>query len=467
MMIGKWHTLKTCGKIKSRDHQTTIPMNVQSLPRLYSNSTSPASIISDRAQGQTDLGAEMLADVLMADVLIVGGGIVGATLACCLVDQNLRVVVVDAVAPAAGLANKRAYALTLLTIDIFRSLGIWADLEPKVTGFHQICLSDAAHRTVVRFTPQDIGRSELGYVAEHRVILQGLYDRLQGAQQITWLAPAQVQGMDRAESSGWRLVTVGLPNGETLRLAAPLVVAADGANSALRRQAKIPTWGWKYWQSCVGFTVRCDRPHQHIAYEKFWSSGPFAMLPLTDQRCQIVWTAPHAEAADLANLSEPDFLALLAQRYGVPAQELHLETPRQVFPVRLMQGQTYRADRLALVGDAAHCCHPVGGQGMNLGIRDAAALAEVIVTAQHQGQDWGTKSVLRRYDRWRRWENWVILAFTDILDRTFSTTVWPVVWVRHLGLLGLHRFRFLRWGALHLMTGQFGRKPKLPKPSRI
>jgi 2-octaprenyl-6-methoxyphenol hydroxylase len=434
-----------------------IPMNVQSL--LYSNSTSKTSIIQSQFQSQAD----PLETDIVADVLIVGGGIVGATLACCLADQNLRVVVVDAVDPTAGLENKRAYALTLLTIEIFRALGIWADLEPKVTGFNQICLSDAAHKTVVRFTPQDIGRSELGYVAEHRVILQGLYDRLQGAKQMTWIAPAQVQGMEIAASSGWRSVTVGLANGETLRLKAPLVVAADGANSTLRRQAKIPTWGWKYWQSCVGFTVRCDRPHQHIAYEKFWSSGPFAMLPLTDQRCQIVWTAPHAEAADLANLAESDFLALLSHRYGVPAQELHLETPRQVFPVRLMQGHTYRADRLALVGDAAHCCHPVGGQGMNLGIRDAAALAELIVTAQRQGQDWGDQSVLRRYDRWRRWENWVILAFTDILDRTFSTQAWPVVWVRHLGLLGLQQFRILRWGALHLMTGQFGRKPKLSK----
>lgn len=439
-------------------------MNVKALPRLYSSLT-PLSSIADRptdAVTANALEAQALeSKALEADVVIVGGGIVGATLACCLADQNLRVVVIDAVPPTVGLKNQRAYALTLLTIEIFRALGIWSAIESKVTGFNQICLSDAEHKTVVRFTPQDIGRSELGSVAEHRVILQGLYDRLQSAKQMTWMAPAQVQGVEPSPRSGGRSIRVMLANGEMIRVETPLVVAADGANSALRQGAQIPTWGWKYWQSCIGFTVYCDRPHQHIAHEKFWSSGPFAILPLTDQRCQIVWTAPHAEAANLANLSEEDFLALLSHRYGVPAQELRLETPRQVFPVRLMQGHTYRAHRLALIGDAAHCCHPVGGQGMNLGIRDAAALAELIITAQQQGQDWGSAAVLRQYDRWRRWENWVILAFTDFLDRTFSTKAWPIVWVRGLGLLGLQRFPFLRWVALHLMTGQFGRKPKV------
>ncbi|MGA1411442.1 MAG: FAD-dependent hydroxylase, partial [Prochlorotrichaceae cyanobacterium] len=409
---------------------------------------------------ESDARSERVPEVYRADVVIVGGGIVGATLACCLADQNLRVVVVDTVPQSVGLKNQRAYALTLLTIDIFRELGIWSQIAPKVTGFTQICLSDAEYHTVVKFTPKDIGRSELGYVAEHRVILEGLYDRLGQATNITWIAPATVNHLEPLDSRG-QAVNLTLANHQSLRLEAPLVVGADGANSRLRQTANIGTWGWKYWQSCIGFTVQCDRPHQHIAYEKFWKSGPFAILPLTDHRCQIVWTAPHAEAAALAELGEAEFLALLAQRYGVQPQELHLETPRQVFPVRLMQGQTYIAERLALIGDAAHCCHPVGGQGMNLGIRDAAALAENILAAQQRGEDWGSRGVLQQYDRWRRWENWVILAFTDLLDRTFSTSFWPVVFLRHLGLWGLQRLPLLRWMTLHVMTGQFGRKPLL------
>ena len=435
-------------KNKTRDYSIIIPMNLQSLPRLYSNPADQASI--PQTQGQTHAGADVVADGV-ADVLIVGGGIVGATLACCLADQNLRVVVVEGMAPAATLENKRAYALTLLTIDIFRALGIWADLEPKVTGFNQICLSDAAHQTVVRFTPQDIGRSELGYVAEHRVILQGLYDRLQGAKHITWIAPAQVQGMEIAESSGWRLVTVGLPNGETLCLKTPLVVAADGANSTLRRQANIPTWGWKYWQSCVGFTVRCDRPHQHIAYEKFWSSGPFAMLPLTNQRCQIVWTAPHTEAAALANLSEPDFLDRLAHRYGVPAQELHLETPRQVFPVRLMQSQTYRADRLALVGDAAHPMLPYMAQGAGMAIEDAQVLVSL---ALKQVQS-GPLDVVDLFERYAqlRWARCARVQRKAIRNGQWFHASGLKAWIRDLGL--------------STMGGRVMDVPWLYKPHRI
>jgi 2-octaprenyl-6-methoxyphenol hydroxylase len=398
-------------------------------------------------------------DPIPADLVIVGGGIVGATLACSFARQGLRVWVVDVNPAVVGLKNQRAYALTLLTIDIFRGLGIWDDIKTQTTGFQEICLSDAQHPATVRFQPRDLGRWELGYVAEHRVILQALYQRIAQAQNIHWLAPAQVDSMTLEGTT--RQVKVTLPNGETLTLATPLVVAADGAQSPTRTAAGIKTWGWKYWQSCIGFTVKLDTPHEEIAYEKFWPSGPFAMLPLPQQRYQVVWTAPHAEAQSLVDLPEPEFLRRLAQRFNLPPEDIHLETPRRLFPVRLMQSQTYIAPRLALMGDAAHCCHPVGGQGMNLGIRDAAALAELLHHALDHHQDWGEGALLRRYDHWRRWENQVILTFTDMLDRTFSNTLGPIVLLRGLGLWGLRHFKVLRYLALRLMTGQFGRPPQL------
>lgn len=430
-----------------------------------------------------------------ADLVIVGGGIVGATLACALADQALQVVVVEAKPQGWGLENRRAYALTLLTADIFTGLGLWTALRSQITGFTQIALSDGFYSQVVKFIPQDLTqdlkRSELGYVAEHRVILQVLYDRLRSSKNVTWLAPAQVErvtypdqevsgrstsifgtsgsGTSGSGTSGSGTsiaqvnaqVNIRLANQETLTIETPLVVAADGSNSPLRQAAGLQTWGWKYWQSCIGFTVRGDRPHDHIAYEKFCTSGPFAILPLTDQRCQVVWTAPHEEAEALVRLNDEAFLEVLTQRYGTQGGALHLETRPQVFPVRLMQGKSYVRSRLALVGDAAHCCHPVGGQGMNLGIRDAVALAEVILHAQHKNEDWGSLRVLQRYDRWRRWENWVILAFTDFLDRCFSNEFPPIVILRRLGILGLCHIQPLRYFALLLMTGQLGRKPKV------
>ncbi len=399
-----------------------------------------------------------------ADVVIVGGGIVGATLACALADRSLRVVVVEAKPQESGLENCRAYALTLLSADIFTGLGLWTALRSQITGFTQIALSDGFYPQVVRFVPPDLKRSELGYVAEHRVILQVLYDRLRSSKNVTWLAPAQVLGVTYPASSIAQ-VKITIANQEILTIQTPLVVAADGANSPLRQAAGMETWGWKYWQSCIGFTVRGDRSHHNIAYEKFCSSGPFAILPLTDQRCQVVWTAPHQEAEALVKLSDDAFLEALTQRYGTQGGALHLETRPQIFPVRLMQGKSYVQSRLALVGDAAHCCHPVGGQGMNLGIRDAAALAEVILHAQQQDEDWGSLRVLQRYDRWRRWENWVILAFTDFLDRCFSNEFWPIVTLRRLGIWGLCHIQPMRYAALLLMTGQLGRKPKIAQKS--
>ncbi len=196
----------------------------------------------------------------------------------------------------------------------------------------------------------------------------------------------------------------------------------------------------------------------------FGPVGPFAILPLTDNRCNIVWTAPHEEAKALAELDDEAFLAELRRRYGSQMGNLEIISPRFVFPVQLMQSDRYVLPRLALLGDAAHCCHPVGGQGLNLGIRDAAMLAQVLQMAHQQGEDLGDLRVLKRYQRVRKWENWVILGFTDILDRTFSNNWLPVVGVRRLGLWAMRNIHPVKALALRLMTGLLGYTPKLARP---
>lgn len=397
---------------------------------------------------------------LTFDLAIVGGGIVGLTLACALKDTGLRIALIEAKPREAGLQFRRAYALTLMSGRIFQGLGVWNKILPQVTTFHQIRLADEQHPAVVNLQPQDLGTEELGYVGEHYVLVQALLHALEGANSITWFCPTSVQ---QATYKSDQVELTLSSNGSTQTAVARLLVAADGSRSQLREQAGIQTRGWQYWQSCITAVIRPEKPHQNIAREHFWGSGPFATLPLPGNRCQIVLTAPHAEAKQWLEVDESEFLAELNRRYDGQLGKIELLGDRLLFPVKLMQSDRYATARLALVGDAAHCCHPVGGQGLNLGIRDAAALAQVVKTAHQQGEDIGSLKVLRRYERWRKLENLTILGFTDLLDRCFSTRWLPVVLTRRLGLRLMQGGRPLKFLALRLMTGLAGRHPELAR----
>ena len=246
-----------------------------------------------------------------------------------------------------------------------------------------------------------------------------------------------------------------------------MVVAADGARSPLRQQAGIATRGWPYWQSCIVATIAPEKPHNHIAYERFWPSGPFAILPVPENRCRIVWTAPHAEAAALLALDDDAFMAQLHQRYGDQMGKLSLVGQRYMFPAKWMHASRYVAPRLVLVGDAAHCCHPVGGQGLNLGIRDAAALAQILRVAHQRGDDIGDLRVLRRYQGWRRHQNLASLGFTDLLNRTFSNQWVPLVQLRRLALRTMQWVPPIRILMLKFMAGLWGRSPQLQRTKQL
>lgn len=394
------------------------------------------------------------------DIAIAGGGIVGLTLACALKNSGLRIALIDAKPQTAGLEHRRAYAITLLTGRIFSGLGIWEQILPHITTFHQIRLADETSPAVVNLQPKDLGTKELGYVGEHFVLVKALLAALADATNITWLCPAEVVQVEYQADAAELKVAIG---GETQLVRASLLVAADGSRSSIRQWAGISTRGWQYWQSCVTAVIRPEKSHQNIAREHFWTSGPFATLPLPGNRCQIVMTAPHAEAKHWLEVDEAAFLAELNRRYDGQLGKLELVGERGLFPVKLMQSQQYAQPRLALVGDAAHCCHPVGGQGLNLGIRDAAALAQVLQTAHQRGEDIGSLQVLKRYERWRQFENLTILGFTDFLDRCFSNRWLPLVAARRLGLRAMRQTSSLRFLALKLMTGLSGRPPKLAR----
>jgi 2-octaprenyl-6-methoxyphenol hydroxylase len=394
------------------------------------------------------------------DLAIAGGGIVGLTLACALKTSGLKIALIDARPATAGLEHRRAYAITLLSGRIFAGLGVWDAILPNITTFGEIRLADETCPAVVRLQPEDLGTDHLGYVGEHFVLVQALLNALADAPNITWLCPAEVVQIDYQPDAA--VITLAMDH-ESRQIRTGLVVAADGSRSSIRQAAGIETQGWQYWQSCITAVIRPEKSHGNVAQEHFWASGPFATLPLPDNRCQIVLTAPHAEAQQWLQVSEADFLTELDRRYQGRLGQIELVGQRALFPVQLMQSREYVRPRLALVGDAAHCCHPVGGQGLNLGIRDAAALAQVLQTAHRRGEAIGDLRVLKRYQRWRQIENLTILGFTDFLDRCFSNRWWPLLSVRRLGLRLMQQVRPLKTLALRLMTGLVGRQPDLSR----
>lgn len=396
------------------------------------------------------------------DLAIVGGGIVGLTLACALKDSGLSVVLLEAKPYSVAAAKGQAYAVSLLSSRIFKGIGVWEKILPQIATFRHIRLSDADHPGVVQFQPADLGTEALGYVAEHQALLTPLQELLQECSNVSYLCPVEVVKTQYDPASVEIALKVG---GEFRTIRTRLIVAADGARSRIRTWAGINTRGWQYWQSCIVAFVKPEKPNNDTAYERFWPSGPFAILPLPGNRCRIVWTAPHEEAKALVALNDEQFLAELSRRYGDQMGRLELDGDRFFFPVQLMQSDHYVLHRLALIGDAAHCCHPVGGQGLNMGIRDAAALAQVLQEAHNQSEDIGNLPILQRYERWRKQENLTILGFTDLLDRMFSNTWLPVVLIRRLGLLMLSRVRPVKTYALKLMTGLRGRTPKVAQRS--
>ena len=399
------------------------------------------------------------------DIAIVGGGVVGTTLAAALAGSGLSVIIVEAQTLEDAAARERGYALSPLSGQILDGIGVWERIFPYIGKYHDIYLSDADSPRLVKFRPQDLGTEYLGYVGEHRIMLNALQDFITAeCDTVQWLCPAHLSQVTYQPDG----VTLELEvKGQIQQVRSRLVIGADGPQSYIRQTAGIKTWGWKYWQSCLTFMITHTAPRNDIAFERFWPDGPMGVLPLAGNRYHIVWTAPHAEAKALQQLDEEEFLAKLEYYTGGFLGRLTLTSDRRVFPVQLLQSRQYIRPRVALVGDAAHRCHPVAGQGLNLGIRDAAALAQVLTKAHAQGKDIGALAVLRRYERWRKVETLAILGFTDFLDRMFSNQWWPLVQIRRLGLWLLRNMPPLKVLALRFMTGFWGRRPALARATTV
>lgn len=410
------------------------------------------------------------------DVVVSGGGMAGSAFALAAVQGGLRVAVVDA-APlsdqAAPTFDGRASALSFSSFRMLEALGLGEDLRPRACRMDRILVTDGrrpgaatkpASSAFLRFEAGEIadrtGGEPLGYMVENRWIRAALVGALtrSGA---TVVAPAAVQDV----GVGPGAAEVRLSDGRVLTAA--LVVGAEGRGSPVRRAAGIGSLGWRYGQSGVVATVRMEADHGNVAHEHFLPGGPFAILPLTDRRASLVWTETTRRAEALRACSDAAFHAHLMRRFGPFLGRAAIEGPRFVYPLSLELAERLTAPRVALIGDAAHGVHPVAGQGFNMGLRGAAALAEVLAEAVSVGEDPGSGLVLERYARWRRFDTAVLAAGFDAFVRLFSTDLPPVRLARDLGMAAVNRIAPLRRAFMHEAGGATGDLPKLMRGQRL
>jgi 2-octaprenylphenol hydroxylase len=367
------------------------------------------------------------------DVAIIGAGMVGATLACCLAEGGLRIALVESAPPPAdwpdGSVDVRVSALTAASVQIFRRLGVWRSMvDLGVSPFSRMRVWDAGGAGTIRFDCTDIGEPQLGHIVENRVMQRALHARARSFAHVSVHCPSSVSTLAPREES----IRIGLTGGGALE--ARLVVGADGASSQVRQLAGIGTRGWSYDQHALVATVATGLPHEETAWQRFLPQGPLAFLPLRDGRSSIVWTTEPARAQELLRLSEADFMAQLADAFERRLGAITAVSGRGAFPLRLQHANTYIAPRLALVGDAAHTIHPLAGQGVNLGLLDAAALAEAVLDAHKAGADVGARGVLRRYERWRKGDNMQMMLAMDAFKRVFGSASPLLRMARNLGL---------------------------------
>lgn len=395
------------------------------------------------------------------DCLIVGGGLVGATLALALAPLGLRVALVEAhepASPAQPSFDDRGLALSLASANIFRALGVWPALAPEAEAIRRVHVSERGRFGKLRLDAGMIDCQALGYVVTARAIGAALYARIAGEPGIDLICPASVERVDTDPGAARLQLTRA---GERLVLSGKLLVGADGGESVVRTQLGIAASTQFYGQHAIVSNVQPARPHGGTAYERFTPDGPFALLPMTGGRCGLVLTATEAQLPAYMGMNDADFLALANARSGRYLGALTRVGARRAYPLRLTRVMARHATRAVLVGNAAHVIHPNAAQGMNLGLRDAATLAELVAGERRAGEDPGAAALLEAYSQRRESDEARTIAFSDGLTRIFYHRRQPLAALRHVGLAGLDRLPAAKRHLLHMGTGLAGHPPLL------
>lgn len=400
---------------------------------------------------------------ISCDVTIVGGGLAGLTAAIGLAQEGFEVAVID-MAPKGDLTavsyDGRSSALAYASCQLFEALGIWEYMEPFAQPILEIRVSDGPSLLHLHFDNETLGDGPLGHMVENRHTRLALFKRLEEMEGIHLLAPEKVATIERDNARA----TVTLESGTVIH--APLLLGIDGRGSIVRKHAGMALSKIDYQQHGIVCSVEHEFSHCGIAHERFLPSGPFAILPLTGNRSSLVWTEKSHLVETIMGLSERAFESEVRRRIGNFLGEVKVIGGRWAYPLSLQYTQAYVADRLALVGDAAHGIHPISGQGLNLGIKDVAVLIEVLTDARRVGLDIGSTAVLENYGRWRTTDNASVYAITDIFNRLFSNDIGPVKLVRDLGMAAINEVTPLKNFFMSHARGTVGELPKLLRGER-
>jgi 2-octaprenyl-6-methoxyphenol hydroxylase len=397
------------------------------------------------------------------DVVVGGAGFAGLALAIALrqgLGDPFTVVVVDPALAHVQSRDPRASAIAAAARRLFEAIGVWDAVADRAQPILDMVVTDSKLEDAVRPTFLTFGGEvEEGEPFAHMVENKDLVDALVAKARETGvdLRAGAVSGFERDENA----IAVTLASNEII--STRLLVGADGARSLIREQADIVTYGWNYDQSAIVTTVGHERDHKGRAEEHFLPAGPFAILPLTGKRCSIVWTETARDAGRIVALPDGQFHAELEKRFGLQLGDIEVIGPRRAFPLGLFTASSFIGERLALIGDAAHIIHPIAGQGLNMGLRDVAALAEAIADAARLGLDPGGPDVLERYQRWRRFDTMSMSIATDGLNRLFSNHSDVLRLARDVGLGLLERMPALKRAFIREAAGFTGDVPKLLK----
>jgi 2-octaprenylphenol hydroxylase len=379
------------------------------------------------------------------DLTIVGAGLVGASLACAIAQQesaqSLRIALVEAITETHGFSGEqfdpRVVALTPASQNLLTQIGVWDDIvNTRVCAYRDMEVWDGEGNASIHFNSVEVRQDHLGHIVENSVVVAALRKKITEHKNITLIHPAKIVALAHVDSNESSVVRIELDNGELITT--QLLIAADGAQSKVRELAEFETREWEYGHKAIITTIQTELPHQHTAWQRFMRTGPLAFLPLSSVNqkhfCSIVWSAEHQLADELMALNDKNFSARLGSAFEYKLGNILHTAERFVIPLRQRHAKTYIQPQVALVGDAAHNIHPLAGQGVNLGLLDVVALAQEIERALTRGLPLSDFSILRRYQRQRLAGNLMMMSAMEAFKRLFGSNSLMLTWLRNTGI---------------------------------